>query len=439
MIRSRRWLWLWAVPGLFLLIFFFLPLGAVFRTAGTAALLEGLRPSFGKQLVRALGFTFGQAALSTIFTLILGLPAAYLFARFRFPGKRLMQVLTTLPFILPTVVVAAGFNALLGPSGWLNWGLMRIFGLESAPIQVMNTLGAILLAHVFYNTGVIIRVVGSAWAQLDPRLELAGRVLGASTWQTLKQITLPLLKPSILAGTLLVFIFDFTSFGVILLLGGPAFATLEVEIYIQAMQMLNMPAAGVLSAVQLACTLGLTIVYSRLAGRRNIPLNPRLNVQGLYRLDTPKRKALAGIVLTSLAALLVLPQLALILRSLTVVDLNSGQMHMTLDYYIELFINRRQSLFYVPPIQAAVNSFFFAGVTVIISLLLGLMAAYALRVKSRLNRLLDPLLMLPLGTSAVTLGLGFILVFNQPPLDARTFPLLIPLAHSLVALPFVIR
>jgi thiamine transport system permease protein len=112
---------------------------------------------------------------------------------------------------------------------------------------------------------------------------------------------------------------------------------------------------------------------------------------------------------------------------------------LTLEYYQELFINRRQSLFYVPPLAAIQNSLAYASLTVVFSLSLGLSTAYAMRKTTAINRLADPLLMLPLGASAVTLGLGYILVFNRPPLDVRSFPMLVPVAHSLVAFPFVLR
>ena len=126
--------------------------------------------------------------------LILGLPAAYLFARFTFPGKRLLRVLISLPFIMPTVVVAAGFNALLGPRGWVNLALMNLLGLNAPPINLLNTLAVILLAHVFYNTSIVIRMVGTAWAQLDPKLEQAARTLGARSVRAFFEITLPLLS-----------------------------------------------------------------------------------------------------------------------------------------------------------------------------------------------------------------------------------------------------
>ncbi|HVN56262.1 MAG TPA: iron ABC transporter permease [Anaerolineaceae bacterium] len=441
---SRQAALLWAAPLLFLLVFFFLPLGAIFRQGFLAAEVEGLDPASLSRVIRPLGFTVFQAALSTLLTLLVGLPAAYVFAHFRFPGKELLRTLTAIPFILPTVVAAASFNALLGPRGLVNVALMNLLGLSDPPIQFLNTLGAILAAHVFYNATIVIRNVGGAWERLDPRLEQAAQVLGANGPRTLWEITLPLLRPAILSASLLVFLFDFTSFGVVLLLGGPRFATLEVEIFIQALQMLNLPLAGMLSLVQLLCTLVITGCYSWLNRRAAAPASARAH----YPIQrAPKswlqRMAVAGMVGT-LLVLLVSPLSALAVRSVTRLDANRGergetQTGVTLEYYQELFINRRGSLFYVPPIAAARNSLAYAGATVILSLGLGFPAATALTKPARINNWLDALLLLPLGTSAVTLGLGFILVFNRQPLDLRTFPLLLPIAHTLVALPFVVR
>ncbi|MEN4010455.1 MAG: iron ABC transporter permease [Bellilinea sp.] len=435
---------LWLLPLAFLVVFFFLPLGEILRVSAQGWMENGLGAAALTRLSRALGFTFYQAGLSTLLTVLVGLPAAYVFARFNFPGKGALRLLSALPFILPTVVVAAAFNALIGPRGWLNLLAMNLFDLSVPPLDLLNSLPAILLAHVFYNTTIVLRVVGSAWEQLDPRLEQAARVLGASPWRAFREVTLPLLRPALLAAALLVFLFNFTSFGVILLLGGARFATLEVEIYIQALHMLNLPLAGLLSLVQLLCTLIMTTLYSRLSARLNIPLTPRLRGEGAAAPRSLRQKALVAATALALFCLLALPLAALAARSVARLEPDRGQRSgfqagLTLDYYRELFINRRGSIFYVPPVVAARNSLLYAGVTVAVSLGLGLLASAALSRRAPLNRLLDPLLMLPLGASAVTLGLGFILVFNRPPLEARSFPLLVPLAHSLVALPFVVR
>jgi thiamine transport system permease protein len=303
---------------------------------------------------------------------------------------------------------------------------------------------AILVAHVFYNTTIVLRMVGDFWSHLDPRVSQAAQMLGANRWQTLRHVTLPLLMPAIAAAALLVFIFDFTSFGVVLVLGGPRFATLEVEIYYQTVSLFNLPLAAVLSVIQLAFTLALTVVYTRLSARlsRPILLRPRSYTQ--QKLVGWRRRILAAALIALLLVLMTAPLLALAARSFTRFEAIRGQQvfrGLTLDYYRELSINRRQALFYVTPATAVSISLGYAAATVVLALLLGLPASWALAREPDLwlNRLMDPLLMLPLGTSAVTLGLGFIVALDQPPLDLRASPLLIPLAHTLVAFPFVVR
>ena len=422
---------------LFLLVFFFLPLARILALSLDASVLTS------DNLQRALSvlrFTFYQAALSTILTFLLGLPAAVLFARFDFRGKPLLRALTAVPFMLPTVVVAAGFNSLLGPRGLFPF----IFHLSS--FQFSNTLAAILVAHVFYNTTIVIRIVGNALTHLDPRLDQAARTLGADNRRVWTRVTLPLLRAPLLAAGLLVFLFDFTSFGVILLLGGPQFSTLEVEIYIQSMQFLNLPMAALLSLIQLLCTLAFSILYTRVTTRDLISSAPTPSTA------RPPKSLRERIFVTAfcflLSAFFILPLLSLPLRSLSRLEADLGQRGeitrgFTADYYRELFVNRRDSVFYVPPIEAARNSLGYAATTVALSLALGFPAASALARPNRITKFLDPLIMLPLGASAVTLGLGYIITFNKPLLTAHwsliTSPLIIPLAHTVIALPFVIR
>lgn len=441
---------LWIGPVLFLLLFYFFPLGKILQVSfargegGAAAPLMRVLTSATAREV--LWFTIWQATLSTVLTLVVGLPGAFIIARYRFRGKSLLQALTGIPFIMPTLVVAAAFNALLGPRGWLNLALMELFDLNAPPIQFINTLTAILVAHIFYNTTIVLRMVGDFWSHLDPNLGAAANVLGAGRWRSLRYITLPLLMPAILTAALLVFIFDFTSFGVVLVLGGPKFATLEVEIYHQAISLFNMPMAAALSILQLACNLALTSAYTRLSARLSRPLSmrPRSYTQrGLY---SWRSRLTAGTIIVILLMLLISPLAALSVRSVTRSETQAGEpaapeSGLTLDYYRELGINRRQSLFYVPPTTAIAVSVAYAAGTVVLALALGLPASWALARPSRslFSRILDPLLMLPLGTSAVTLGLGFIVALREPPLDLRASPVLVPLAHTLVAFPFVIR
>jgi len=415
---------LWLAPILFLLIFFFQPLARIITLAFNPSALT--QKNFGVILTVA-GFTFYQAALSTLLTFILGIPSAVLFSRFNFRGKSLLRALTAVPFMLPTVVVASSFNALFG-----NHGLFSSFILHPSSFSL------ILLAHVFYNTTIVIRIVGNALSRFDPKLEAAARSLGADTFHVWKNITLPLLRPSLLAASLLVFMFDFTSFGVILLLGGSNFSTLEVEIYLRVLKLPNLPLAALLSIVQLIFTLIFSILYTRTINQVTTQTNPRFSISRPPK--TLKEKIFIATLGILLSAFFILPLISLPIRSLTRLEADRGQRGeiqygFTTDYYKELFINRRGSLFYVPPIQAATNSLGYASLTVLLSLALGYPAAYALAKPTRLEKFLDPLIMLPLGASAVMLGLGFIISFGR----SLASPWFVPIAHTLVALPFVIR
>jgi thiamine transport system permease protein len=431
---------LYLLPLAFLALLFFYPLARIFGISLTSAEGGGLETLHKlvstDYYVRTLWFTVWQAAVSTLLTVLLALPGAYIFGRYEFRGKTLMRALTTVPFVMPTIVVAAAFSSLLGPKGRLNLWLMAWQGLDRPPIRLEHTIWIILLAHVFYNYTVVLRMVGGFWANLNPRLEEAARVLGGSRWQVLRKVTLPLLSPAIGASALLVFIFCFTSFGVVLILGGPRFATLEVEIYRQTIHLFNLPLAAALSLVQILFTLGLMLVYTRLQARLSVPLDFRPRRATQQRPRTWQAWLLVIANLAFMLVLLVTPLLALVERSLST---GSGGEY-SLHYYQLLSYSRRGSILFVPPWEAVRNSVAFGVATVILALALGIPAASLLaRPQSRLARWVDPLFMLPLGTSAVTLGFGYIVALDKPPLNLRASPVLLPLAHTLVAFPFVVR
>ncbi len=437
-----------ALPLLFLAFFYVYPLSVILRQSlapeGVWA-LETWQPLWRDgYFLRRLWFTVWQALLSTALTLLLALPGAYLFAAYTFRGKTTLRALSALPFVLPTVVVASAFSALVGPQGVINQALMRLGGWTSPPLQLEQTLGIILLAHVFYNYSVALRLISVYWQNLNPHLAQAAQLLGATPWRAFWHITLPLLRPAIQAAAALIFIFTFTSFGVVVILGGPRFATLEVEIYRQAVNLFNLPVAAALSLIQIIFTLGLLLAYTRtqthLARTRSLVAAPAV----ARRPTTPGERLFMAANLGLMAGLLGAPLLALVWRSL-----HTAQ-GWSLVFYQELFINRRDSLFFAPPIEAVVNSTGLALITTALAVSLGLLGAAwlgreepgstaAARWRRRGRQGLDALLMLPLATSAVTLGFGFILALNRPPLNLRTSAALIPIAHTLVAMPFVIR
>ncbi len=237
--------------------------------------------------------------------------------------------------------------------------------------------------------------------------------------------------PSIVAASLLVFLFCFTSFGVVLILGGLRFATIEVEIYRQAVSLFNLRVAAFLSIVQLLITFSVMAVYTRMQARTALPLQMRPQSQTAH---PPSRLTERTIVVGSvvfIVLVLMAPLIALAWQSFTL-----GGQGFTLQYYQELTVNRRESAFFVNPLTAVRNSLVFASITVVWSLVLGTISAYMLAgPRKRIGRILDPVFLLPLGTSAVTLGYGYII--SMGPLRSSFW--LVPVAHTLIAMPFVVR
>lgn len=423
---SAARLGLMALPVAFFALFFAWPVAAI--------VTRGLKADgawrFGRlvdvvtqpDIRHVLWFTTWQALASTALTLLLALPAAHVFARLDFPGKQLLRAVVTVPFVLPTVVVGSAFLALVGRHGLLDelWG-----------VRLDTTVWAILLAHVFFNYAVVVRTVGGLWSQLDPRQEEAARMLGASPLTAWRKVTLPALAPAVAAAALMVFLFTFTSFGVVQILGGPAFSTLEVEIYRQTSEVFDLSTAAVLTLVQFAAVGAILAVHAWTVRRRETAL----------RLVDPKTTArrprgfaqwalLAG-VLASVAVLLLLPLAVLVRRSLD---------GWGLGYYRAL-TDADGGTFLVAPVRAVWTSLEYALAATAIAVVIGGLAAAALarRDAGRLVRGFDALLMLPLGVSAVTVGFGFLIALDRPPLDLRQSWILVPLAQALVGAPFVVR
>ena len=423
---SAARLGLMAVPVAFFAVFFAYPVAAI--------VARGLKVDGAWQLGRigdvlaqsdvrhVLWFTTWQALASTGLTLLVALPGAYVFARFDFPGKQVLRAVVTVPFVLPTVVVGTAFLALVGRGGLFDelWGL-----------RLDTTVWAILLAHVFFNYAVVVRTVGGLWWQLDPRQEEAARMLGASRARAWRQVTLPALAPAVAAAALMVFLFTFTSFGVVQILGGPTFSTLEVEIYRQTSQVFDLSTAAVLTLVQFAAVVAVLAVHAWTVRRRETALRLVDAATTARRPRGAGQWALLAGVLVVIAVLLVLPLAVLVQRSLGAPGFG----------YYRALTREDGGAFLVPPIEAIGNSLQYAVAATAIAVVIGALAATALtrRDAGRFVRGFDALLMLPLGVSAVTVGFGFLIALDEPPLDLRSSWILVPLAQALVGVPFVVR
>lgn len=359
---------------------------------------------------RIVGYTTAQALLSTLLSIAIALPAAYALYRREVPGRRTLLAIVTIPFILPTIVVGLAFRELLPFAG---------------------TTAAIVIAHAFFNVGLAIRVVGALWGHLDPRLPDVARTLGLSPLRTFLRVTLPLLRPALLGAAALVFLFTFTSFGVVLVLGDPALPTIEVAIYTATVQRLDIEAAAGMALLQLVIVVIAIAWSTRLQAKAARPQTlgddaTRPSVGSLG-------DRLAMLWTWALAAAIVTPMAALVARSLRVGD------GWGLAWYAQAISPADSTTRSASALEAITVSLQYAAAATLLATLLGALACAGIIAAGRRGVWLDATLALPLGVSAVTIGFGLLLVSLRGPIDMRGWWILVPLGQAMVALPIVIR
>ncbi len=429
--RRGRYILL-SIPLLFFSVFFFYPLAT--------AVIPGLNTKYLSLIVgdpyyrRIIGFTTIQAIVSSILTLLLGLPGAYIISHYKFRGKGLVKAVTTIPFIMPSLMVAAGFLLLFGSSGFVASVLSAVAGRQVDP-GILYSWKAIILAHAFYNFPIVMRMVGSAWERMDADLVDAARTLGAGKWQIFRRVTLPYLYPSIAAASLLTFIFCFMSFAVVLILGGVRYTTIEVSIYTLSNVMFRPEMASAMAIVQISVSLLFMYLYLKLSGGKASPGRPaaikRLELRGLLSLE-----GIGIAIYSAILLLLVLgPMIAVVWQSFT-----SRDGLFTLRFYADIFSAKADSIIGISPLQTLINSLYFAVLAVLFSILLSTLLSYALyHGRKGKEKWLDPLFMLPMGVSAVTLGFGMIRAFISPPIQIYGSWWAIAIAHTIIVFPFVFR
>ena len=440
--RIRRTLAYAALVGLplaFLGLFFYSPLIGLLRE-GIPHLTEILSSPYFR---RVIFFTIEQALLSTLASVLLGFPLAYLLTRYDFPGKRIVKSLTIVPFVLPAIAVALGFTILFGRHGWLNDALMALFNLPEPPLKILYTLWAIVLAHAFYNAPLIARATNAAWERLDPGYEESARALGASPRRVFLTITVPQLLPALASSMTIVFIFSFLSFPIVLTLGGARYSTIEVEIYTQVMAYFQRDRGAALALVGLGFSLLFTYAYLRLGGAfaRETIFTRAARARPLF--EGPREalrpfKLLIWLFIVLSTLVFAGPMIAVFVDSLTIPTAQG--VRLGLDWYRFIFQPDYNPLIGDSPLRAVLNSLLFGLGAMAIALPLGTTIAFVLtRLRLPGSRLLDALLMAPIATSSVILGFALLRAFLTPPLRISGTWVAIVLAHAVIVYPFVIR
>lgn len=465
------------IPAALLLLFvFYMPLGTVLLQALKTEPVNELREmasaySFSRftelisdaYIVGLIGFTIRQAFWSTLLSVAIGVPLAYVLANRSFRGKSALASLMMVPFVMPAVTVALGFLLMFGVNGWFNELFDLLFGTK---VRVLHSMWAIVLAHAFFNAPVVARMTQGAWERLDPALEESARTLGASPWAVWWHVTVPAVMPGLISGALLAFVYCFMSFPIVLALGGARFSTLEVEIYTMIRVLLDYETGAALAGLQALISLSFAYVMLRVEGIRshsfasvrNRPTSPLFRWGSRRRASAAKgddsavpsptnrgwiRKfggprgadVVLWVFLATVALLFVGP-----LASIVVDSLRDSQGNISLLAYKRVLAPGYDIHLGGPPVRAIQNSVRFGFMAATIALAAGATFVYGtVRFVRRRLPFVETVTLAPVAVSSVALAYGLLLAFRQPPLSLLSDEWRIPLIHSVLAFPFVVR
>jgi thiamine transport system permease protein len=420
--------------SLLLIIFIFVPfIQLIYLVFFSSSALEGniyFSSLMNNYFLSRLWFTTYQAMISVGASLLIGLPAAYIFYRIDFPFKNILLTFATIPFILPVVVVGLAFKELFGTNGLINYILNF---LHFSSINLQGTIWLIILAHVYYNIPIIIRIVGTHLQRIHQDYDDASSLLGAGNFRKLISIYFPLLISPILSSALLVFLFCFTSFGIVLILGNYRFDTIEVVIYRFTTGLFNLQEAMSISIFQIIFCVLVFALYSKM--NSFIKSNSITTKTHFTKINELKfiKKMFVVVFILFICIFTFLPVGVLFFQAFTI---NSSNF-ITFQNFITLFTDTG-NFSYISPINAicwsivlAIFSSLFAAIISFFS------ASYIDRKSHKLKSLFGTLYVMPLMIPAITLSIGLIITFNKSFIDLRHSVVLLIIAHTLLAIPFL--
>ena len=357
---------------------------------------------FSSHTAAAVRFSLSQAAASTLFAVIIGLPGAYFIATYNFAGRKPFLSLAAVPFCLPPILVILAFILYYGKNGWFSRALAAA-GLGGGGGGFLYSFWGLVTVHAFYNFPIIIQNVGSVWAKLPKSREEAARTMGAGRFRAFAVGSLPQLLPSLLQSASLVFLFCFFSFTIVLVFGGLSGSTLEVGIYRAIRFTGDRQRALALAAVQTAIALMAAASFEGF-GRRGAAVSKGFGA--VAPRNRPKRAAKTAIAAYELLVIVFFlgPLFALAAEAFTVRDSMAGAARFGFGTFARLLGPG------APLVKALLNSLSLSGLAAILATLFGA-ALSAAEHYARSGRRSTWIALLPLAISPalVAAGLGALL------------------------------
>lgn len=420
--KNRSQALTWIAPIAFFGLLFYWPLGKILSIGIHGDWMHSILTA---RIASILWFTIWQASLSALLSLLFGIPGAYVLYHRTFPGQRLIRAFITVPFMLPTIVVAIGFTA------------FRELPFLSRLLQGQSGIPIIICANVFMNYSLAVRIIGGVWTRLDREIDDAAALDGAGRVRTFTNITLPQLTNAIASAGALIFLYCAANFGLVLVLGGASVKTIETEIYIVTTQQLDMPKAAGLVLIQTIVTILAFISAQRLA-RGNLGILTETSLDHRPHIDKRDLPAVS-ITLIFVIGLITLPVITVLSRSFHVDGV------LSLGNYRNLGGFGARDVLSISVGHAAANTIRNALVTTLLTMGIGITASYLLSRHNRngeprrFERVMDIFFQIPVGISSVVLGLGYLVCFGSGFFPLRSSWLVTPVAQSLLSIPLVIR
>ncbi|MCC7484687.1 MAG: iron ABC transporter permease [Burkholderiales bacterium] len=391
-------------------------------------------PAFFGVMVNTVIFVLGSSVLATVLALFL----AYLNTRTDIPFKFLFGVLSIIPMMIPHLLFSVSWALLLNPSnGMINTVLKNALGLAGAPFNIY-TLEGMILVEALLDLPIAYLIIAPAMASFDVALEESSRVCGASAWRTLVRVTLPILRPAILAAFILGLVRSLASFAVPQVLGMPGRVNV-LATYLYEMISLGFSTdygkAAAVGMSVLATSVTLIYIYRAFTSEseRFVTIAGRGYRPTMIELGRA-RIPLFGVVAVLSLAMIVLPVAVLLYTSFIPYSMVPGARAFSM-----MSLKHWQAVLNDPLSMLALkNSVFLAVAGATLGVFLSVFVGYAIvKVKSRASGILESLSFLSFSFPGIVIGVGFMWFFVQTPLYATIWALLV--GYIATYLPYGVR
>lgn len=432
------------IPVLFILLGYVMyPL---FKTFLNSVMIDGsINFANYKEFFNANSITYMQSLKNSVYISlvsvvtcgIVGIGLALLMERFDFPGRKVLSIIAILPMALPSLIGTISFDFLYGESGIIPRFLKHLFSLGEVPFY-LNGIAGVIMVHTFTMYTYFFLPVSSAIRNFDTSMEEAAYNLGASKWTVFTRVIIPMLTPSIVASSLLVFMMSMASYTAPLIYGIDN--TLTMQIYLSRTNG-NLDMAATQSTILSLVSIMFLVLMRWYENKRNYK-NVNKGV-GVHRTEVKNKwgKYVAAIASFALVIFLMLPIVVIVLISFSKDGTWTTQIlppKYTLDHYKDLFTNAKTWI----PIK---NSVVMSLIATFGNAIFGLIAAYLLsRFKFKGNYLVDSIIMIPWSLPGTVVAINLIAAFNRPSMFSFGKILvgtywILPLAYFVRHLPLVYR